>query len=339
MKNKLPDPHKSTDKSSVSKKATHGSHTEVDTAIRDDLRRSIDIEKCFEPWLDSVRTRVKTANEASNRSRYTLIFLALVSAGFVMAVFTYFYSWNKEFAYQYLANPDLPNAMRDGVLREYLSTQTYQLPILGIKIMASDVQIFGPLILMTVSTWNYYEVRREHYTIGRLLGDLYFTMGNLMANRDGKAIILCQEVYHNLIGYTVFNVIPYDTPIESLTEHVVSSERIKDQSVNVRLRRGVIRLLVFTPLISIAFIALTRILTFVVIRSAITGKVHSIRDLSDSRIFLLILSAVLISLSTYICFVNLRKIFTLESSTRKLLDEFQHWAFEGKTPGDMVSRG
>ena len=176
--------------------------------MSDDLREHINIIDEFEFWQESIRLRVKTATDTSARARYTLIFLSLVSAGFIMSLFSYFYSWNKDFAFQYLIHPTEPNFVRDGIIKEWLATQTYQLPILGIKIMASDIQIFGPIVLLIVSTWNYYEVRREHYTIGRLLGDVYFILKDRVRSKESKAIIFGQEVYHNLIGYTVFNVIP-----------------------------------------------------------------------------------------------------------------------------------
>lgn len=301
-----------------------------------DLRKEINIEeeKNFEFWTESIRSRLETANHTSSRARYTLIFLSLVSAGFIMSLFSYFYSWNRHFVYEYLADPIKAgsNAIRDGIIKEWLSTQTYQLPILGIKIMASDIQIFGPLVLLVVSTWNYYEVRREHYTIGRLLGDVYIVLKKALSNRNSTAIIFSQEVYHCLIGYTVFNVIPYDKPILELDEPLKSGNTITSLSLNIKVRRGVIKFLVLTPLLSIAFIAITRLLTFVNITSPVTGKIYSLKDMriEDSRTHLLIMSAVLLVVSLYICFINAKRVFALDNSTRQLLDAYQTWAFEGE---------
>jgi hypothetical protein len=297
--------------------------------MENDLRLSIDIEKGFDNWKESIRFRVKTANDTSSRSKYTLIFLSLVSLGIIVSIFSYFYSWNREIASQYLLHKSDINIIRDGVIKEWLSTQTFQLPFIGIKIMASDIQIFGPIILIIVSTWNYYEVRREHFTIGRLLGDIYFMLKDSISKSETKAIILCQEVYHNLIGYTVFNVISYDDPIKNLGEPLVSGKKIGKRSVNIKLRQTVVKFLVFTPLISIVFIAITRILTFVIIESAITGAIHRIDKVTGLRFGLLFLSAFLLLISAYICFINMKRVFRLDNSTRNLLDEYQRWAFEG----------
>ncbi|AYL94241.1 hypothetical protein HYN43_002555 [Mucilaginibacter celer] len=226
------------------------------------------------------------------------------------------------------------NLIRDGIIKEWISTQTYQLPIVGIKVMASDIQVFGPLILMVASTWLYYEVRREHFTVGRLLGDVYYTQKNLGETTDPKIIIFCQEVYHNLIGYTVFNVVPYDTQISHLGNPLVSMQGINSLTWAHRTRRMVIKVLVMTPLISLGFILLTRILTFTIIESTVTGKVHQISTISGMRLFLLVLSSVLMLISLYVCFINVQKIYKLDNATRKLLDDFQLWAFQGINPAD-----
>ena len=299
-----------------------------------DLRRAVDVADApnFDFWVGSIRSRLETANHTSDRARYTLIFLSLVSAGFVMSTFSYFYSWNRHFVYEYLANPSVAsqNIISEGIIKEWLSTQTYQLPILGIKIMTSDIQVFAPLVLLVASTWNYYEVRREHYTIGRLLGDVYLSLNEALARRSTKAIILGQEVYHGLIGHTVFNVIPYDKPISSLNEQLKSGNAIEALPLNMKLRRGVIKFLVLTPLASIVFVAITRILTFINIVSPVTGKPASLKVFgwNDSRTHLLILSFLLIFTSIYICITNAMRVFVLDNSTRALLDEYQTWAFE-----------
>ena len=207
--------------------ATYTMTTDSRTSI------SVELESNFDFWKDSVRVRVEMANHTSSRARYTLIFLSLVSASFIVSLFSYFYSWNRHFVYEFLDDSKV-QPIRDGIIKEWLSTQTYQLPILGIKIMASDIQIFGPLVLLVVSTWNYYEVRREHYTTGRLLGDVYITLKEFVARNETKALILSQEVYHSLISYTVFNVIPYDKPILTLDEPLVSSKNVGKPTLGIR---------------------------------------------------------------------------------------------------------
>jgi hypothetical protein len=199
--------------------------------------------------------------------------------------------------------------------------------LLGIKVMASDLPLIASPALAVFSMWLFFSFRREHYTVGRLLGDVYRALDPRI-DRDPEALLVAQLVYHGVVSQMVFNVVglrarfvTLDTPVQP----PVADLPIFDP---VRLNRAIVRWLVWLPTIAIAFITLMRALTFAIIASPVTGTAHSLWDLSSRRVVLVIATILSVLVSLAVTIFNARQVLSYEKETRKVLNEYQRWAFD-----------
>jgi len=226
----------------------------------------------------------------------------------------------------------LDDIVEEGAIKEWLSVQTWELPILGLKIMDSDFPIIASIVFILITTWLFYVSRREHYTVGRLLSDAFIIYKDSIEKKEAKGIIMCQEIYHSIIADTVFNVVPYDKPIISLYENMKPRNQIKHSPYYIPFRKIIIWLVLIAPIISILFIVETRIDTFIGIKSMVTGEVHSWSNLTYHRKWLLGLSFIFSLIGLIICILNAVKTLKLFKATRDLLDDYQLFAFKGVVP-------
>jgi hypothetical protein len=288
-----------------------------------------------EPSLDALRkeidARVQMVEKATSRSRWTLAAISVVAASIALTMFDYMLSWNKDFALGGIS-PGTPDIQKE-IVSTWLSTQIYNVPLLGIKVMASDFPLVAPPALAVFSTWFFFCLRREHYTVVRILADAYRHMKTRI-ERDADSLLLAQSVYHRVIAQMVFNVVTLQNKYGSLTETVqpavAGHVSISDP---VRLNRSIIHSLVWLPFLTIGFVVAIRILTFVVIASPVSGHPLVLAELSDRRVALLALSFAASTLSAIVVFRNARQTLGYERETRNLLNKYQQWAFAPKLAG------
>lgn len=116
-------------------------------------------------FRELVKDRVAMCNRASARVRYATMLTALFAIGLSLVMYDYFFTWNRKFAFEVLeevrsGGPPRENPIRDKVIDEWMSTQVYELPFLGIEIMASDLPLLAPIALLLCSSWLFFIVRR-----------------------------------------------------------------------------------------------------------------------------------------------------------------------------------
>lgn len=302
--------------------------------------RNTTIGKIDSEWNVSFMERVKSANESSIRVRYAFLLSTMLSLGLSLVMYNYFFTWNRSFAstiHSEIAQHHKPleNPMRAQVIIEWMSTQTYQLPILGIKIMASDLPLLGPIAFILISTWVFFNVRREHFTTARLLSDVYIIHKANIVAKNPSSIVTVQTIYHLIIGQTVLNVINYDLPVRSLEESFQSGKKIDKQknkfssALQSFIRKLFYVILIWSPFLSILFLASIRLITIMWVPSAITNKSLNWEHLSNERKIILIVSIFSVFTGLLVCARNSVAIIKFNKATRKLLDDFQYWAWNG----------
>jgi hypothetical protein len=314
-------------------------HTNIDHG--EDLRLYTLLESHSE-WVESIRNRIIAANECSRRVRYAMMFTALFSIGLSLVVYNYFFSWNRRFSDAILREMDehflKNNPLRQQVIEEWMSTQTYQIPVIGIKIMASDMSLIAPVFFVLITTWLFFVVRREHYTTARLVGDIYYVYKKGIERRAPKVIIFVQEVYHLIIAETVFNVIQLDNPVKRLSQTVVSGKKVPKPKWILKIRFGVYNAIVWLPMLSIVSIAAVRLMTLTILPSHITGDIHDWTNVSSLYKWILMFSVVSVLFGLIVCLLNAIQIINFKRFTRQLLDDYQLWAFRGIEPKAQQKR-
>ena len=163
-------------------------------------------------WQDSLKFRLESVKEAASRSRLAFIGTVITASSMCLVIFNLTLSWVRMFSR--LNEPLNTGTVHAELLRRYLtewvSTQVFTVPILGIRVMAADIPTVGPPALLVICLWHYFSVRREHFTTSRLLADVHRTFEKWKENPE--CATLCRTVYYGITAQLVLNPIWGDTP-------------------------------------------------------------------------------------------------------------------------------
>ena len=61
------------------------------------------------------------------------------------------------------------NKLQEGFIQDWLDSRKFELPIIGVSVLPSDVPIIGGAALAVIGIWFFYSTRREHQNIAFLL--------------------------------------------------------------------------------------------------------------------------------------------------------------------------
>lgn len=286
-------------------------------------------------WIKTLHDRTTYINDATTRTNYAFMIMALVSAGLFFANYAYFFSWNRKTVQDYTMKFGIDHHTADKatemLIQEWSSVQTYQLPVLGLKMMASDLSIFAPIVLMIVSMWFFFVVRKEHFSLAIFLADAKYALEQGIKFKTPQVIIEAQALFHKVNAYSLFNGMRYDKVIRSF-EDVTQIDIYAKPSRSSRVRSAMVNVVLFAPTVAIVFIFSTRILTFFVFYSPFTHKLHSFSDFNLTRKILFSTSFLLSCLGIIVTLINSFNIIRYFKYSRLLLGQFQKWAFEEPQP-------
>lgn len=217
---------------------------------------------CFY-MTDILTIRIEAARDALSRTRYAFVVATIVSVAIIVAEFNSTFSWYSQFpdlapvgqahqtaaSSQSLQPPELvskPAAddhslkqlARETVVQEWVKSNRMAVSLLGVNFGMSDAPLLGSLSLAIISLWFYVCIRRENHLVASILRDVR------AADRAAQ-----QKAFYGITGYLVFTTMTDgDEPIFSL-----------DQPIGHKAfyLRPYIRILIYLPAITIAFIVLS----------------------------------------------------------------------------------
>jgi|CXWL01.1.fsa_nt_gi hypothetical protein len=138
---------------------------------------------------DYIKLRISGVADAANRARWTLAAISAVCAIQLIAVWNYTLSWMVFFAKDQgkaalppklicgetngvsVCTPALSSGNRierllqENLLTEWVKNLTFDMPIIGASASVADSGIIGGILLLILSTWMMYALRRENHLI------------------------------------------------------------------------------------------------------------------------------------------------------------------------------
>jgi hypothetical protein len=191
--------------------------------------------------------RVRGTRDAQTRSRLAFAAAVIVAIALAMTQFNSTYSWFVGFmhAERFPAN-EIKREAQKAFVEQWTKSTRMTIPWLGIDFGASDAAILGSISLAIITLWFYVCIRRENHLIAELLIDAE------RASHDTKLL-----VFHGIASYLLFTSISdHDEPIDSLAGHDRADQR-------KFFLRPTLKLLIFLPAITIAFIVISDILSLI----------------------------------------------------------------------------
>ena len=188
-------------------------------------------------------SRLEAITEAQNRARLAF-FLSTLAAGIILlALWNTYLSWDRQWAYE----QNKPTAWGQEQLliqqiKAWMDNQLVGIPLLGVRLSASDAALVGTLVLLVFSYYYCMCMRRENHEIGSLLLDVN------NSNREVR-----WRVFYRVRSFMVFNTITKnDAPFDSLSNPEPQGKRIL-------FSRAALWVLAYLPVLAVLLILLSDI--------------------------------------------------------------------------------
>lgn len=206
------------------------------------LRSLDDVTDWAAETSDSISARLEGAKSSQGQTRLTLGVMALVSVMMLIASYnaylSYDYGWildevgfNKN-----LAEKTAPFILTEQALKDWASSRTAQVSLLGIRVSVDDAPILGSSILSILSVWLFLTVRRENHTIGFLLRDTDTPRPSPLESADAQTRSLGAGqrwlIFHTILANSMFAACE-----PSLAQVTSLDGPIADRESNVLLAR------------------------------------------------------------------------------------------------------
>lgn len=126
---------------------------------------------------ETIAARLDGAKTAQANIRFTLGMMAVISTMILIASYnaylSYDYSWILKADHKFQQSQDFnpPKILQEQALRDWASSRTIFISLLGIRVSVDDAAILGTAVLFILSMWLLLWARREHYTTSRILRD------------------------------------------------------------------------------------------------------------------------------------------------------------------------
>ncbi|MFT3775151.1 MAG: hypothetical protein QM820_58130 [Minicystis sp.] len=171
-----------------------------------------------------LESRIEIVKESATRSRYALAVNVAASTALLSVLFNTYFSWTRiAFAYSHLPaqgfREGTTKLLREQVLKAWVDSQTFSVPILGIKIWSNDVTIVGSLVLGVLCVWMLFCARREHLSLAGILSDsLNFLRlyENGTAQERADRLVSLYYIYTGVTSQFIFTVLSDDRPVSSI---------------------------------------------------------------------------------------------------------------------------
>jgi hypothetical protein len=122
---------------------------------------------------ESIAARLDGAKALQSHLRLTIAAMAIVSVMMLIAAYnaylSYDYAWITEAGDGKLTDDLRSDVLTAQALKDWASSRTVQVSLLGIRVSIDDAAVLGSAVLFVISLWLFLVARRENHTIGLLL--------------------------------------------------------------------------------------------------------------------------------------------------------------------------
>jgi hypothetical protein len=122
---------------------------------------------------ESIAARLDGAKALQSHLRLTIAAMAVVSVMMLVASYnaylSYDYAWITEAGDRKLQDDVRSGVLTTQALKDWASSRTVQVSLLGIRVSVDDAAVLGSAVLFVMSLWLFLVARRENHTIGLLL--------------------------------------------------------------------------------------------------------------------------------------------------------------------------
>lgn len=122
---------------------------------------------------ESIAARLDGAKASQGQLRVTIIAMSVVAVTMLVAAynayFSYDYAWITEAGDGKLGDGWRSEVLTAQALKDWATSRTVQVALLGIRVSVDDAAILGSAVLLVMSLWLFLLARRENHTIGFLL--------------------------------------------------------------------------------------------------------------------------------------------------------------------------
>lgn len=287
--------------------------------------------------LLTIQLRLDGIRQAITRVRFTFLVSTIASIAIIITTWNAYVSQDKYFAMQPHWSHDLQFTAElqkkrledtsDGVtvkpedltkvtdyaqqqlVSEWVKNQTISVGLLGIRVSVGDLPELGSLTMLIISIWLYFSVSRENRAIGGILKH-----AAKLEEWDERYL-----VYQGIINHSIF--LDFGRGHEPVTDYKAVE---KHDVVNPPIIRRTIKSLFFLPVISVLFVLVMDLLTFIYLSAPFRPSQLPLWHILDSSFLKEIaifdgLAILLLVLTTVMCIKSLR--FTKASG--EILNKFR----------------
>jgi hypothetical protein len=153
---------------------------DVNQSVMATLQHRARIEDWTAETPESVNARLEGAKGVQAQTRFTLGTMTLLAMMMLIVTYNAYLSFDSEWAFAEAAarretktkeDTSVPDMLADAALKDWVSSQSVTIALLGIRVSVDDAPVLGTSALMVLSFWLLLLVRRENHTIGFLLRD------------------------------------------------------------------------------------------------------------------------------------------------------------------------
>lgn len=193
----------------------------------------------------SIELRLDAARDALARSRTAFLVSTVISVAILVSAYNAYLSWRRDFVFQGSWPGNEPTAFaQQKLISEWVTSHDISVSLIGVRFSVSDASVLGSLSLFIITIWFYYIMRRENHLIGRLLQD---TQNHTFNVREAVLHGIASNLVFTTMSRTDDPIKNLDAPPRNVTEDFPS--------------RGLLRLLLYLPVVTIGFVLLFDILT------------------------------------------------------------------------------
>jgi hypothetical protein len=160
---------------------------------------------------ESIAARLDGAKSSQAQTRLTIGTMALISVMMLIAAYnaylSYDYGWILQTRDKTLADTRPSEILTQQALKDWASSRTVQISLLGIRVSVDDAAVLGSAVLLVLSLWLLLVARRENHTIGSLLSDTDTPAGTSVGQRPqiysaGQRWLILQTILANSMFVT-----------------------------------------------------------------------------------------------------------------------------------------
>ena len=271
----------------------------------------------FKIFSKRVEQHIEGIREGSNRTRNIFLFINVTALVIFVALFNATLTWQRhvnhnERGYLYYESIVKLDSVRESnqELRKhyadiYFDRQFFTIPLLGMRISESDLNIFAPIAMLIFTTWYFYGLRRENHTIISVKNDFDKMVEKIRNNSfsQNESADDWKVLLHNL----------YSGCIQSFVLSVPTAKDYKrkqsEEFNKNNIARPIMNILNWVPVVILALIFIDDVCEFPFTEYLQAEWI----ELTLLNVFLLVLMGIV--------FYQTRIIFNIINDTRKTLNE------------------